>query len=445
MVIWPQIAGFLLVGYLSMTRSFAYLGIPQLSIFIGEIVLTAFLLLKPRVALGTWAASLLRSSPLNAMGLALLVFVLYGILQVGRGVLNGSSVFYTFKFFIFNYYTIYLFLGIWIGLRAPDHLLRLVRVIAWVNGIYGLLWIVALNPSRGYVVAMMPGADVTLFGQPGGGTAAILGMLCFERNLRAVWPLLALNIIVTLALQVRAEWLGLALGVLVWGALTRRLNRVVAIGMAGLGVIGMIELAGIQLPGRNAGTEVSLGETLGRAIAPINTELAKKLSPNAKKAASTAEWRELWWEHIWLSVHSAPMLEAFGHGYGFDLFGLAPEEVRAGQEDLDVRTPHSVFYFALGYTGWVGVALFGVLQFTILRLLWQAFRVSGQPAGVVWWVMGMSMACFEQSFDTPYRAIPFYLLVGMAMAPALWSKRELDAPPARAQSLAAVGPRGSRP
>ena len=56
-----------------MKRSFAYLGVPPL--FIGEIVLGAFLLLKPRVALGTWAASLLRPSPLNGLGLALLVFV----------------------------------------------------------------------------------------------------------------------------------------------------------------------------------------------------------------------------------------------------------------------------------------------------------------------------------------------------------------------------------
>ena len=174
MVIWPKIAGFLLLGYLCMTRSFAYLGVPQLSIFIGEIVLAAFLLLKPRVALGTWASSLLRPSPLNAMGLALLAFVLYGIFQVGRGVLNGSSIAHTFKFFIFNYYTLYLFLGMWIGIRAAHILPKLIRAIAWVNGIYGLIWLVALDPSKGYVVAMMPGSDVTVFGQPGGGTVAIL-------------------------------------------------------------------------------------------------------------------------------------------------------------------------------------------------------------------------------------------------------------------------------
>ena len=51
-----------------------------------------------------------------------LIFMLYGLWQMGRGVLEGSPVLYTLKFFIFNYYPIYLFLGLWIGLRAPDFL-----------------------------------------------------------------------------------------------------------------------------------------------------------------------------------------------------------------------------------------------------------------------------------------------------------------------------------
>jgi hypothetical protein len=143
MVIWSRVAGFLVVGYLSMARSFAYLGVPP--IFIGEAVLAAFLLLKPRVALGTWAMSLVRASPLSGLGLALLIFMLYGLWQMGRGVLEGSPVLYTLKFFIFNYYPLYLFLGLWIGLQSPDFLPKLVRVIAWANGIYALMWLLGLN------------------------------------------------------------------------------------------------------------------------------------------------------------------------------------------------------------------------------------------------------------------------------------------------------------
>jgi hypothetical protein len=263
---------------------------------------------------------------------------------------------------------------------------------------------------------------------------AILGLLCFVRNLSAPWVIvvLGLNVFTSLVWQVRAEWLGLGLGLLVWGLLTGRLGRVVAVGMAGLLVLGMIEFFDIGLVSRTGGS-VSLSETLGRFIAPIDLELAKAVDPEAGRHVGTAEWRELWWQQIWASVHSTPMLEAFGHGYGFDLFGLAPPEVRSGQEDWDVRTPHSVFYYSLGYTGWVGVALFSFLQFAILSLLWRSYRVTGQPAGVVFWVVGIAMANFEAGFDTPYRAIPFYLLAGMAIAPGLRSRDALDARSAPAQ------------
>jgi hypothetical protein len=298
-----------------------------------------------------------------------------------------------------------------------------------VNGIYGLLYIVALR----HVDLTLPGSGIPVFSAAGGGAVAILGLLCFERDLRAVWLVLALNILVTLAWQVRAEWLGLGAGIVAWGLLTGRLGRVITIGLAALAVLAMVELAGVRLVG-HAGTSVSLSETLARAVAPIDVELAKELSPDAARHAGTAEWRTLWWEQIWLSVHSTPMLEAFGHGYGFDLFGLAPAEVRAGQAE-DIRTPHSVFFYALGYTGWVGVVLFGLLQYMVVRLLLRSFRVTGQPIGLVWWVMGMAMALFEESFDTPVKAIPFYLLMGMAIAPGLQVKEASERLAAQARLL----------
>ena len=430
MVIWPQIVGLLLVGYLTIARSFAYLGVPPL--FIGEIVLGTFMLLKPRVALGTWVASLLRVSPLSTLSLTLFVFLAYGLWQVGRGVLGGSGLVYTLKFFVFNYYTLFMFLGMWIGFHSPDYMRKLIRVVAWVNGIYGILFLAALR----YVEAYIPGSNVPLFSAPAGQTVVILGLLCLERDLRSVWFILLLNIIVTLVWQVRAEWLGLAAGILAWGVLTNRLGRVLAIGMAGLAVLGAIELAGLNLPGRT-GDRVSLSENLSRIVAPINLDLAKQLSPNAKYHAGTAEWRELWWEQIWISVHSTPTLEAFGHGYGFDLYGLAPAEVRSGQEDWEVRTPHSVFYYALGYTGWVGVAIFGALQLAIVTLLWRSYRLTGQAAGLVFWVMAMARFSFEEGFETPFKAIPMYLLWGMAMVPALQAFRPVEMHSTRLRTMPA--------
>lgn len=431
MFIWSRLAGFLLAGYLAMGRSFAYLGVPPF--FIGEIVLGAFLLLKPRVALGTWAAALLRASPLNVLGLSLLVFVAYGVWQLGRGMLSGFPMIDALKTFTFNYYTLYLFMGIWIGLHAPDFMPKLVRVIAWVNGIYGLIYLVWLR----HVDIYLPGfgaQDVPLFGAPAGQVMVIIGLLCFERNLRAVWFILLLNVVLTLVWQVRAEWAGLAVGLLAWGFLTGRLGRVVAIGMTGLAVLGMLALADIRLPGRTG--EVSLSENLARVIAPFDLELASQLSPSAKYHAGTAEWRTLWWDGIWHSVHSRPTLEAFGHGYGFPLVSVAP--ATAGYKQ-STRTPHSLFHYALGYTGWVGVVAFGFLQFAILKLLWRSYRLTGQAVGLAWWVMAMVRFSFEEGLESPMKAVPFYLLVGICMAPALRSEGERIACAAYTRLLALRG------
>ena len=395
-------------------------------LFIGEIVLGGFLLVKPRVALGTWMASLMRSSPLNALGLSLFVFMAYGICQVGRGVLNGYPLVYTLKFFTFNYYPLYLFMGIWIGLHAPEFMPRMVRVAAWVNGIYGVLFLLVFR----HVNLHLPGfgaQDVPLFSPPAAQVVVIVGLLCFERDLRAVWFLLALNIVVTLVWQVRSEWAGLGLAIVAWGLLTGRLGRVFGMAAAGLVVFGFLALADIHLPGRNG--DVSLAETVGRLIAPFDLKLAKQLSPKAKDHAGTAEWREIWWGGIWRSVHSSPVLEVFGHGYGFPLTTLAP----VADYKASTRTPHSVFYYALGYTGWLGVVAMAFLQLAILGLLWRSYRLTGQAAGLSWWVMGMMRFSFEEGLESPMKAIPFYLMLGICLAPALQSGWQQIVGPAAAR------------
>jgi hypothetical protein len=58
----------------------------------------------------------------------------------------------------------------------------------------------------------------------------------------------------------------------------------------------------------------------------------------------------------------------------------------------------------------------------------------------------MSMACFEVSFESPYKAIPYYLLWGMAMAPGLQRQGAAGhhggAGAAPAAVIAAGGPEG---
>ena len=112
-------------------------------------------------------------------------------------------------------------------------------------------------------------------------------------------------------------------------------------------------------------------------------------------------------------------------------------QLRSDRARREVRTPHSVFYYALGYTGWVGVAIFGALQLAIVTLLWRSYRLTGQAAGLVFWVMAMARFSFEERFETPFKAIPMYLLWGMAMVPAIQAFRPVEMHSTRLRTMPA--------
>ena len=275
-----------------------------------------------------------------------------------------------------------------------------------------------------------------LFSAPGGQAVVILGLLCFERDLRRVWFVLVLNIVITLVWQVRSEWVGLALGILAWGVLTGRLGRVMMVGMAALAVLGAIEFADIRLPGRT-GDSVSLSDNLARMIAPGQSRPSQAAEPESQVprrhggvARAVVEDRS--------GARCTPRRCSKPSGMAMASTSSAwrrPRSARPGE--LGGTDPHSVFYYALGYTGWVGVAIFGALQFAIARLLWRSYRATGQPVGLVLWVMMIARFSFEEGLETPFKAIPFYLLLGMAMVPALQARHLVDPRPARLQALPA--------
>lgn len=421
---WVYVIGFILLGYLSMGRSFAYLGIPPLRLFIGEVVLGAFLLLHPRALVGKWLGALMSSSPLSGLAWAIYLFVGYGIFQLMRGIILGYTPLTAIQCFVFNTYPLYFFIGLWIGLQNRWFLHKIIYLLAWCIGIYGVAYILVLS----HLPWTIPGValKVELFGLPSGSAVAILGLLSFERNLaRSHWLLLLINAFVLMGLQVRAEWLGFLVSLLLLGWLGQRLGLMVK----GLGIIiiliGVGYATDFSLPSpKSRGGEISVRENFARAIAPMDSKVAAKYTENTEAYAGTATWRVNWWKAIWDSVHQDETKAFLGHGYGFYLGGLGPYEIAE-----DTRTPHNVFLYALAYGGWIGVGIFFTLQLFLLRLLWIAYRMTKQPFGIVFWVLSVFVASFGNFFETPFGAIPFYLLIGLAIAPALSSEGVDDARP----------------
>ena len=411
---WSKVVVLLLLGYLSMGRAFAYWGVPQANIFVGELALAAFIVWRPAAILGRWLGGLARRTALTELAWGFYIFLSYGIFEILRGLSIGFPVLSVLQNFAFNYYPLYLFLGIWLGERDPAMLRRFVPLLAWWNGIYGTAWIILLRRLE-YTV---PGGFISFFGQPGGAAVSLLGILIFVPRWRQSWPVLLLNTFVLLGTEVRAEWLAFLVGICVWAAVTLRFGRLLNILGSAVALLWVAYLINFRMPGARGG-ELSTRGVIGRALAPIDENLAAQYIDTADSAAGTVSWRTEWWAAIWESVHADRLTAFFGHGYGFPLASLA-----SFVGDQRTRTPHNIFYYALGYSGWIGVFIFFAFQIALFRILWKAFRLTGQPFGLAFWASVVASAFFGNVFETPFGAIPFYVLIGLSIAPALLKSKE---------------------
>jgi hypothetical protein len=431
---WQKTGIFLIVGYVLFNRSFAYLGIPQLKLFIGEIVLFCFLVFRPRQGVDTLRLALAAPGRLHDCAWAMLIFIGYGLFEMCRGLSLGYSIITCLENFSFNYYALYLPLGWWLGARNPQLLKTVVTRLAWLNGFYGVAFILFLSRIPIYIPGNQ-GDSAGLFGQPWGAALSLLGLLCFERHLERVAIPLALNAFVLLGLQVRAEWIGFLTGLLFYAYMAKQMKRVL-LGMGAVFVLLAVGyIANIELPGSGsrAGGVISTREIAARAIAPFNRDAASSLTGNARTYEDTAKWRTNWWKAIWASVHQDTEHAAIGHGYGYPIVDLVP--YLKGRYWL--RTPHSIFFYALAYGGWIHVMLLFFLEASMAALLWRSFTITGQPYGLVAWAVINSWVFFDSAFESPFRAIPFFLITGIAMAPALLPRRNLYERSVRLQLLPA--------
>ena len=389
-------------------RSFAQIGVAAASVFIGEVLLVGMVLHRAcRATLVAAVRGLVEPGTLHLLLWVYAAYLAYGTAQLVRGAQAGPPL-EAAKLFSFNYLPLFIIGGVALQATCPGALRRLAVVVPWANLVYLSVFFVAFRGAR---VRMPLSATPTL--TPGAAAnIAIVLMLCVDRPVTRRWPLLAANVFLLAFLQLRSSWLALLLGAALWAVLTRRVRGLVVALLLALLALLTLAAADVELPGAaTRGGGVSVQSIAARSVAPFDEELATTLSPEADNFAGTTEWRRKWWDHIWSGVHDSEQRELFGYGYGFLLSDLFPE-----LEEEAVRTPHNVFFFALGYTGWLGVVLFFGFQAVLMVVLWQAYRRTGNPLGPVLLVIGMTEGLFGNFYETPYNALPFYALLGLAMA-----------------------------
>jgi len=405
---------FLVIGYLTMGRRFAYIGFSP--IFIGEVGLGSILLTRYRALLGTWITALSRRSPIGVVAWVLFAGGFYGAISALRGLVAGYDLTVILKLLVLHTYPLFFFVGLWVGARQPDLLRRLIHWLAWAVGLYGVVYVFVLQPAN--LGAVSASAEVPIAGQPYGPAVALLGLLCFAPTLLTVSFPLLLNAITLLGLQVRASWLGFAASLVLWAVLHGRVMRIVHLGF----VVGALLLFAVLIdlrvpsPGRRGG-ELSAKGIVAQSLAPIAPALADQLIDGDKDVyAGTVDFRMIFWRSIWENVHHDSVSTLFGPGYGYPIWKLGPKMPQGAPE---LRSPHNVFMYCLAYTGWLGVGLFYALQIAIAVVLWKVYRQTGQAFGLCYVVMINLWALFDPLIGSPMGAVPYYSLVGLAAAPVL--------------------------
>jgi hypothetical protein len=411
---WSKYLLLFLVGFCLTGRSFSYIGIPPAKLFIGDLTLAAFIFFRPRQLFDRWFGALTKGGPLAPFGWVLLISIAYGILETIRGILNGFSTLIALQNLVFNLYPLFFFLGLWVGERRPELMHRLIQIYAWGLCIYGPLYYLFLHKIN----IMMPGSDnVPLFGQAGGGAFVILGLLCLDKKPSRYWLPMTVAALIFLAGQVRSDWFGAALSFLIWGVLQKKMKPVAMffLGLATLLLLGAV--FDVNLPSASTrGGAISSREIVARGLSAIDPEMAKDYTGSEDTAmyAGTISWRQKWWHAIWANSQENRTNLIIGPGYGFLLKNLVTY-----LKNVDIRTPHNIFYFALGYTGWVGVAIFFALQIVCATMLWRLYRVTGQAFGLAAWSSTIFAAFFGNVLETPSGAIPLYIMIGLFVAPSL--------------------------
>jgi O-Antigen ligase len=405
---WTKLAVFYLWSSLFIGKVSAYIGL----------AIGGLLLFGVRVFWDRWYTSLTRpGDPLNGLGWAFLVSLVYGVAQAIYGIVfQGFPVFTTLQILVFNICPVFLFLGIWVGIRHPDMVRTYIRFLAWFTVIYAPLYFLFFRNLNLTLTGILPGTGLDLLSNPGSGTLALLGLLTLEPNLARFWLPILVLILMTIANQGRSDWLGLGICLGIWGKLSGKLGRVFGILgciAAVLIIAAMVDLKLPPIPGR--GGELSARGTIARMAGAISPELAAEAGgrDNSQFYYGTVHWREHWWAAIRNEVFTDPKREIFGLGYGYPLAQLAgPEVVKQG-----TRSPHNIFYFTLAYSGFVGVAIFFWFEICVLWLVWRAYKVSGVAFGLIFAVHTLIGAFFGNVFETPAAAIPYFLLCGMAVGP----------------------------
>jgi hypothetical protein len=404
---------FLNAGYLLEGRTFAYLGVP--GFYPGELLL---LLASLRRRNNLWHTYMdeLRRRPLLPLAVAL--FLVWGFVESFRGYLGGYSLLDSFRGLAAHYYPLLLFVGIGVaGSLSTSYVMRHLTTLNILMGVAGIVsvWV----PSDLYLPWT---SNVSVVGKPAVPCFTLLLAIALIDRIS-----LRLAISVTMAefallMVARSAILGGLAGgiVLLWTRRGERKRAFLFLAVSAILYAGISATIPWVVPdvGGRIGA-LSPSRIASRVVAIFDSDLAHEIAVYSGEdplyldaEAGTAQWRRKFWDAAINSLES-PGDWIAGHGYGFSLGGLL--SVAWGGYGNAVRTPHNFVVFLLGYTGIVGLFLYGLIVFAFGMQLRQC-RPSRLKNGIIASAVGIMIMAFSGNlFESPFGAVPTYLTMGILL------------------------------
>jgi hypothetical protein len=402
----------LILGYSTFGRSFAYIGVSPL--FIGEAYLAGSIVRNR----GKWIGRFIEGcARLEMLPLLLLGTLLWGMIEVARPVLEGEQVIEAFRTCAFNYYPIFLLIGMAIGRNLTLYdFVKFFKKYAVFYSIYGIFF--AALAASDIRAPWARGGDVPLLNDPALAPlipVALLAMWPLLAGWWLRWMLLPISMVPMFMASGRGTIMGflLGLGVIACGSKKRFFF---VTGLTG-SLLTLMMIIGPLIKGKSDRSEtLDPIINLARIVATFDEDAAYKMllqrgyvgaAEEMLVAKGTANWRKTIWTNAMNSLNTSTLL-ALGHGHGASVQDLTPD-------DQEIHTPHNFVIYALYYTGVIGLIVFSAM---LLAIFAASYRIP-DPSVRLLQMSHVTMMCMVafvgNMFETPIAAVPFYLLSGICL------------------------------
>jgi len=398
-------------AYALFDRGFAYLHLPGLPVFTGEVLLAVGLVVvvvaTPAVRRAVW-----RSSP----AAILLCFALWGLIRTLPFV--GRFGFDAIRDAALWYYSLFaLVVGALVIARPqlPEEWARRYdRFLPWL-----LVWSpLAIVVRQRFPNLVVPDSDVPVFSHKPGNiavqTALVLAFLWLvpeqreRQNRRLLLTMLATVVLATTATQNRGGLVAAGVALAIAWLLSRYSLSLV---LSGVGTVAFVLLFAWSIDFKVTADrrEISVGQLIQNIVSLSGEE--------SSELGATVQWRQDLWKSVLDLTRREQKLFA-GWGFGTN---LAEQLGFQGDAALPLRSPHNSHLDVLARMGLVGAGLWVALWWSWFRFIRRARRrlqglrrglIEVCMVGVVAMLVG---AYFDPTLESPQAALWLWTLFGLGL------------------------------